>query len=84
MAEPVGLSQWQRVINTFSAPSKTFEDIKRGNRSWWMPFLIAIMAGYVLFAAITFKIGWAQVAENTIHLSPKSEEKLAQSILKNA
>jgi len=29
-----GLSQWQRVSNTFSAPSKTFEDIKRGNKSW--------------------------------------------------
>ena len=34
-----GLSQWQRVTNTFTAPSKTFEDIKRGNKSWWMPFL---------------------------------------------
>jgi len=20
-----------------SAPSKTFEDIKRGNKSWWLP-----------------------------------------------
>ena len=28
-----GLTQWQRVANTFTAPSKTFEDIKRGNRS---------------------------------------------------
>lgn len=74
-----GLSQWQRVTNTFTAPSKTFEDIKRGNKSWWLPFLIAILAGYVLFAAITLKIGWAQVAENAIHLNPKTEEKLAQA-----
>ena len=29
-----GLSQLQRVTSTFSAPSKTFEDIKRGNKSW--------------------------------------------------
>jgi hypothetical protein len=74
-----GLSQWQRVANTFSAPSKTFDDIKRGHKSWWLPFLISILAGYVLFAAITLKIGWAQVAENTIHLNSKAEEKLAQA-----
>jgi hypothetical protein len=79
-AEPVpGLSQWQRVSNTFSAPSKTFEDIKRGNKSWWMPFLIMVLVGYVLFGAITLKVGWAQVAENSIHFNPKAEEKLAQA-----
>ena len=37
---PRAFPRWQRVIDTFTAPSKTFEDIKRGNRSWWMPFLI--------------------------------------------
>jgi hypothetical protein len=73
------LSQWQRVLYSFTAPSKTFADIQRGNKSWWMPFLISILAGYVFFAAVTLKIGWAQVAENAIHLNPKSEEKLAQA-----
>ena len=68
-----GLSQLQRVTNTFAAPSKTFEDIKRGNRSWWLPFLIGILIGYVFFAAITVKVGWSQVAENTIRLNPKAE-----------
>jgi len=75
----VGLSQWQRVTNTFTAPSKTFEDIQRGNKSWWLPFLIMVLIGYVFFAAVTFKVGWAQVAENAIHLNPKSEEKLNQA-----
>jgi hypothetical protein len=74
-----GLSQVQRVISTFTAPSKTFEDIKRGNKSWWLPFLILVLVSYVLFAAITFKVGWAQVAENVIHLNPKSEERMAQA-----
>ena len=37
-----GLTQWQRVADTFTAPSKTFEDIKRGNKSWWMPFLLLL------------------------------------------
>jgi hypothetical protein len=77
--EEAGLSQLQRVTNTFTAPSKTFEDIKRGNRSWWLPFVILAIASYILFAAITFKVGWAQVAENSIHLSPKTEERMAQA-----
>ena len=74
-----GLSEWQRVTNTFTAPSKTFEDIKRGNKSWWMPFVILALAGYVFFAAVTLRVGWAQVAENSIHLNPKSEERMAQA-----
>jgi hypothetical protein len=73
-----GLTQWQRVGNAFAAPSKTFEDIQRGNRSWWLPFLIAIVVSYALFAAITLRIGWPQVAQNAIHFNPKSEARLAQ------
>jgi hypothetical protein len=79
VSEVPGLSQWQRVSNVFSAPSKTFEDIKRGNKSWWLPFLILALAGYVFFAAVTLKVGWAQVAENSIHLNPKSEERMTQA-----
>ncbi len=52
-----GLSQIQRVIYTFTAPSKTFNDIKAGHRSWWMPFLITVVVGYMFFAAVYFKIG---------------------------
>jgi hypothetical protein len=74
-----GLSQWQRVSNTFTAPSKTFEDIKRGNRSWWMPFLIFTLVGYMLFAAVAFKIGMAQVVDNQIRMDPKGEERMAQA-----
>jgi hypothetical protein len=80
LAEPVpGLSQVQRVSNIFTAPSKTFADIKRGNKSWWMPFIIFTVIGYVLFAAVVTKIGMQQVVDNQIHLNPKQEEKLAQA-----
>ena len=74
-----GLTQLQRVTNIFTAPSKTFEDIKRGNRSWWLPHLIMILVGYIFFAAVTSKIGWNQVAQNAIHLDPKAEERLSQA-----
>jgi hypothetical protein len=78
-ALPAGLTQWQRVTNTFTAPSKTFEEIKLGKRSWWLPFLVMIMLAYIFFAAITFQVGWSQVAENTIHLNPKSEARMAKA-----
>lgn len=79
-AEPTQkLTQMQRVIDTFTAPSKTFADIKAGNRSWWMPFLISIVFSYIFFAAITMRIGWSQVAENVIHLNQKAEDRLSQA-----
>jgi len=74
--EGPGLSEWQRVSNTFSAPSKTFEDIKRGNRSWWLPFVIMILIGYGLFAAITLKVTWPQVAENAIRADAKAQDRM--------
>jgi hypothetical protein len=80
VTEPaLGLSQWQRVVNTFTAPSKTFEDIKHGNRSWWMPLIIYTVFAYLLFAVVYTRIGIQQVVDNQIHLSPKSEARLAQA-----
>jgi len=82
VAEPTpvgGLSQMQRVTNIFTAPSKTFEDIKRGNKSWWMPFIIMAVFGYILFAAISMKIGLPQVVQNQVHLNQKQEEQMAQA-----
>jgi len=74
----VGLSQIERVTDIFSAPSKTFTDIKRGNKSWWMPFILVSIVGYILFAAVTQKIGMQQVMDNQIRLDPKTEERMAQ------
>jgi hypothetical protein len=76
---PQGLSQWQRVTNTFTAPSKTFEDIKRGNKSWWLPFVIVVIVGYILFGAVYYKIGMQQVVDNQIQLNPKQAEAMAQA-----
>jgi hypothetical protein len=78
-AQATGLSQWQRVANTFTAPSKTFEDIQRGNRSWWLPLIIAAVASYILFAGITLNVGWKQVADNTLRADAKTQEKLANA-----
>ena len=76
--ETPALTQMQRIVFTFTAPSKTFNDIKRSN-SWWMPFLILAIAGYILFAAVTMKIGMQQVVDNQMHLDPKAEARLANA-----
>ena len=78
-AQATGLSQWQRVAYTFTAPSKTFADIKRGNRSWWMPLIITAVSGYILFAAITVKVSWNQVADNVLRADAKAQERLASA-----
>src|SRR5580692_8465044 len=77
--EAAPLTQMQRITNTFTAPSKTFEDIKRGNKSWWMPFILFVIVGYIFFFAVSTKIGMQQVVDNQIHLNPSQEEKLAQA-----
>lgn len=74
-----GLTQMQRVTNIFSAPSKTFIDIRDHSRSWWMPLIIMAVVGYIFFAVIYTRIGMQQVVDNQNHLSPKAEERLAQA-----
>ena len=69
-SESTALSQFQRVACVFYAPSRTFEDIRRGKNSWWLPLLLIAMANGVFFAAITIKIGWEQVVENLFRLNP--------------
>ena len=69
------LTQVQRVIYTFTAPSKTFTDIRR-NTSWWLPFLLSAIFTYAMFGAITAKVGWTQVAENNLKNSPKQAEQV--------
>jgi hypothetical protein len=71
-----GLTQWQRVANTLVAPSKTFEDIERGNRSWWLPLILFVVAGTALWGSVTTKVGWQQVVENGLRVVPKQMERL--------
>jgi Yip1 domain len=40
--------------------------------------LITLLFSYVLFAGITMKVGWRQVAENNINMSPKQAARMDQ------
>ena len=73
-----GLSQGQRLTNIFTAPSKTFTDIKNGHRSWWLPFIIYVILGFAFYGVVNAKVGMRQVSENQVKLSPKTEEQLSQ------
>jgi hypothetical protein len=73
-----GLTQWQRVVDTFTAPSKTFTDIKLGHKSWWLPFVIYVVLGFAFYGVVNSKIGMRQVVDNQVRLNPKSEERMAQ------
>lgn len=76
VTESQPLTQLQRVVNSFGAPSSTFAEIQGGRKSWWLPFVILSLASYILFFAITSKVGWRQVAENAMTQNAKAAERM--------
>lgn len=70
------LTQGQRVIDTFTAPSKTFMDIRR-NRSWWLPYLLTAAFISLFVFAMQTKIGWPKVMEDSMKQTPKQAEQYA-------
>ena len=70
-----GLSQVERVVDTFVAPSKTFTDILRST-SWWLPLLLLIVSSLASAYVIDKQVGFDRVYANTLHQSPKQEDKI--------
>jgi hypothetical protein len=77
MEEVTGLSQVERVVDTFVAPSKTFADILRST-SWWLPFVLLVVVTMGSTYAIDQKIGFDRVAEQSIAQSASAGEQMAQ------
>lgn len=73
--EAPALTQIQRLTYVFTEPSKTFTDLKRST-SWWLPFLLSVVFSYVFFATVQAKVGFEQVAENSIKENPRQAEQL--------
>lgn len=71
------LSQTERVLDTFIAPSKTFTDIRR-SASWWLPWLLGAVVGLAMVVVVDKKVGMDKVAENQIQLQPRQAAKLDQ------
>jgi hypothetical protein len=74
--ESAGLSQVERVVDTFVAPTKTFTDIRR-NASWWLPFLLSILVSVAFAASIDRQIGFEQVAQTNINRSAQTQQRMS-------
>ena len=75
---PMGLSQVERVVDTFVAPTKTFEDIRR-NASWWMPWLLSAVLAVLFSFVVLSKIGLPALVDGVVHQSASLEDRLANS-----
>jgi len=74
--EPLpGLSEPQRIVNTFVAPSKTFEDI-RHNASWWAPWLLLSICSLLFGFARFQKLDARQIAERRIEQSRMAQQRM--------
>ncbi|HYW38018.1 MAG TPA: YIP1 family protein [Terriglobales bacterium] len=73
--EPAPLSEPQRLVDTFIAPSKAFTDLRR-NANWWAPFLIIAIVSLLFVYVVDQKVGFRKVAENLIQLQPKQADRI--------
>lgn len=71
------LSEGARVADTFVAPTKTFTDIRR-SASWWLPFLIIVLFAFGFIYTVQQKVGFRQVAENQLQMSPRQQAQVDQ------
>jgi len=71
------LSQLERVVDTFVAPSKTFTDLRRSAK-WLMPVVLLVIATEALVFTADRKIGFEKIAENGLAMQPKAAARLDQ------
>ena len=73
--EPAPLSEGQRLVDVFFAPSKTFTDLRR-NASWWAPFLIIAIVSLLFVYTVDQKVGFRKVVGNMIQSQPKQADRI--------
>src|ERR1019366_3284 len=74
-ADDKPLTEVERLVDTFIAPTKTFTDIRR-NASWWVPWLLMSVFGLAMVFVVDKKLGMETVTENQMRLNPKQMEKI--------
>jgi hypothetical protein len=72
------LSQVARFIDTFIAPSKTFNDIRR-NASWWLPFVIVCILSFAFAYTVLHKVGLPTLVDSIIHQNASLSDRIANS-----
>jgi len=69
------LSEVERVVDTFVAPSKTFTDLRR-SANWFVPWLLLAIASVALVVVVDMKLGMEKVVENQLAMQPKQAAQL--------
>lgn len=73
------LSEGERIVSTFIAPSKTFADLRRSSR-WLVPWLLLSVASVVFVFTLDKKIGFDQIVTNMMeNMSEKQKERLEKA-----
>lgn len=70
-----GLSQVERVVDTFIAPSKTFTDILR-SRSVWFPILLTIIFSLAVAVTMQKRVGFDQMYQSSLAQRPAQQAQL--------
>jgi len=68
--QPTALSQPARILNTFTSPAKTFNDLRRKS-GWVVPWLLISLVSLVFIWTLDQKIGFEQVTRNLMEKSPR-------------
>ncbi len=71
------LSEPERIIDTFIAPSKTFTDLRR-SASWWAPWLLLAIVSVAFAYAVDTRVGFRQTVENQVRSSPKASQRMEE------
>ena len=74
-AASTGLSQVERVVDTFIAPSRTFTDILR-SRSVWFPILLTIIFSLAVAVTMQKRVGFDQMYQTNLAQSPSQQQRL--------
>lgn len=80
VVEPAGagMSQVARVVDTYVAPSKTFEDLRR-NASWWLPLILVFVTGFGYAAMALNVVGIPTMADNLMRTIPRVQQAIADN-----
>lgn len=69
------LSEVERVVDTFIAPTKTFTDLRRSS-NWLVPAVLLILSTIAMVWVADAKIGFAKIVDNQLALQPKAADRL--------
>jgi len=69
------LSEVQRLVDTFIAPTKTFTDLRR-SAMWWAPYVIIAVVSFLFIYTIDQKIGFQRVVDNQLQTQPKAAAQI--------